>query len=99
MSMGEKKWEGLLLNEPYIFEEYWIGIFLRFFATESATKVPSLASQCFTIGSQEGCVWNAEEGYNLTMFRSGRFQVKIGNIGLGCGASKSGRNLQTTSIV
>jgi hypothetical protein len=34
-------------------------------------------------------MWNAEEGYNLTMFRSGRFQVKIGNIGLGCGASKS----------
>ena len=24
------------------------------------------------------CVWNAEEGYNLTMFRSGWFQVKGG---------------------
>ena len=40
-------------------------------------------------------MWNAEEGYNLIMFISDRFQVKGGNIGLGCGASKRGRSLGT----
>jgi hypothetical protein len=35
-------------------------------------------------------VWNAEEGYNLAMFSSGRFQVKGENIGLGCSAYKRG---------
>ena len=43
-------------------------------------------------------MWYFEEGYNLTMIRSGRFQVKGGNIGLGCGASNRGHALRTSNI-